>query len=117
MVAGLPGRLRTGLAGGRPAPSAPGAAGAPLPDTWIALAVADSGIGIAPEAQARIFDEFEQVGPRTGDSAERGTGLGLAISRRLARALGGELTVESAPGRGSTFTIWLRADGPRGRPG
>jgi len=76
--------------------------------TWIALQVIDTGIGISPSDQERIFDEFEQVnaGPRT-DSMERGTGLGLAISRRLARLLGGEISVESQPGKGSTFTIWL----------
>ena len=76
--------------------------------TWIALQVIDTGVGISPSDQERIFDEFEQVnaGPRS-DSMERGTGLGLAISRRLARLLGGELSVESQPGKGSTFTIWL----------
>jgi signal transduction histidine kinase len=76
--------------------------------TWIALQVIDTGIGISPSDQERIFDEFEQVnaGPR-GDSMERGTGLGLAISRRLARLLGGEISVESQTGKGSTFTIWL----------
>ena len=75
---------------------------------WIALQVIDTGIGIAPSDLERIFDEFEQVnaGPR-GDSMERGTGLGLAISRRLARLLGGEISVESQPGKGSTFTIWI----------
>jgi signal transduction histidine kinase len=76
--------------------------------TWIALQVIDTGIGISPSDQERIFDEFEQVnaGPRS-DSMERGTGLGLAISRRLARLLGGEISVESQPGKGSTFTVWL----------
>ncbi|HKO16469.1 MAG TPA: HAMP domain-containing sensor histidine kinase [Gemmatimonadaceae bacterium] len=76
--------------------------------TWIALQVIDTGIGIAPADQERIFDEFEQVnaGPR-GDSMHRGTGLGLAISRRLARLLGGEIGVESQLGKGSTFTVWL----------
>ena len=75
---------------------------------WIALQVIDTGIGIAPSDLERIFDEFEQAnaGPR-GDSMERGTGLGLAISRRLARLLGGDISVESQPGKGSTFTIWL----------
>ena len=75
---------------------------------WIALQVADTGIGIAPMNQERIFDEFEQVnaGPR-GDSILRGTGLGLAISRRLARLLGGNITVESDLGKGATFTLWL----------
>ncbi len=72
-----------------------------------------SGSG-APDAQARIFDEFEQIGPRTGDAAERGTGLGLAISRRLARLIGGDLTVDSAVGRGTTFTLWLPVDAAAG---
>ncbi len=80
------------------------------PAEWVALQVSDTGAGIPPEQQARIFDEFEQLGPRTGDGAVRGTGLGLAISRRLAHLLAGELTVESAPGQGSTFTLWLPVD-------
>lgn len=75
---------------------------------WIALQVVDTGVGIAPSDQERIFDEFEQVnaGPR-GDSMQRGTGLGLAISRRLAQLLGGNLGVDSQVGKGSTFTLWL----------
>ncbi|HZK78799.1 MAG TPA: HAMP domain-containing sensor histidine kinase, partial [Gemmatimonadaceae bacterium] len=81
---------------------------APRSGTWVALQVVDTGVGIASADLERIFDEFEQVnaGPR-GDSMQRGTGLGLAISRRLARLLGGEISVESELGRGSTFTIWL----------
>ena len=76
--------------------------------TWVTVEVADTGVGIARTDQERIFEEFEQVnaGPRT-DSMQRGTGLGLPISRRLARLLGGELTVVSDVGRGSTFTVWL----------
>jgi len=75
---------------------------------WIALQVVDTGVGIAPADQARIFEEFEQVnaGPR-GESMQRGTGLGLAISRRLAQLLGGDLRVDSQLGKGSTFTLWL----------
>jgi signal transduction histidine kinase len=75
---------------------------------WIALQVVDTGVGIAPADQVRIFDEFEQVnaGPR-GDSMQRGTGLGLAISRRLAQLLEGDIRVESQVGKGSTFTLWL----------
>jgi len=81
---------------------------APRSGTWVVLQVVDSGVGIASADLERIFDEFEQVnaGPR-GDSMQRGTGLGLAISRRLARLLGGDVSVESEVGRGSTFTVWL----------
>jgi signal transduction histidine kinase/CheY-like chemotaxis protein len=67
----------------------------------IAFIVADSGPGIARDLQERIFDEFGQAGERRGE----GTGLGLAISRKLARAMGGDVRVESAPGAGSTFTF------------
>ena len=75
---------------------------------WVALQVVDTGVGIAPADQARIFEEFEQVnaGPRS-ESMQRGTGLGLAISRRLAQLLGGDIRVESQLGKGSTFTLWL----------
>lgn len=75
---------------------------------WIAVQVSDTGIGIGKNDQVRIFEEFEQIdaGSR-GDSMNRGTGLGLPISRRLARLLGGDVTVESDLGKGSTFTIWL----------
>ncbi len=80
--------------------------------SWIALQVADTGIGIASADQERIFEEFEQVnpGPRA-DSARRGTGLGLSISRRLARLVDGDISVESSPDVGSVFTVWLPADG------
>ena len=106
----LAGAPETTPAGRRPSPEDPTLLGR-SPDRrkiWIALQVIDTGIGIAASDLERIFDEFEQVnaGPR-GDSMERGTGLGLAISRRLARLLGGDLSVESQPGKGSTFTIWI----------
>ncbi|HEX6739375.1 MAG TPA: ATP-binding protein, partial [Vicinamibacteria bacterium] len=70
----------------------------------VAISVADTGIGIAPEDVARIFDEFAQV-EHSVQKKVKGTGLGLALSRRLAEVLGGRITVESAPGRGSTFTL------------
>jgi signal transduction histidine kinase len=82
--------------------------GSPSIRPWVAVQVVDSGIGIAPSDQERIFEEFEQVnaGPR-GESMRRGTGLGLPISRRLARLLGGDVTLESELGKGSAFTVWL----------
>jgi len=81
------------------------------PTPWIGIQVIDTGIGIDPANQSRIFEEFEQIdaGPR-GNSAERGTGLGLAISRRLAALIGGMVELESELGRGSTFTLWLPVD-------
>jgi two-component sensor histidine kinase len=70
-----------------------------------ALIIADQGKGIAPGNQARIFEKFERV-----DTSEAGgTGLGLYIARRLARAMGGDLAVDSAPGQGSRFTFTLAA--------
>ncbi len=75
--------------------------------SWLSVQVIDSGIGIATEDFQRVFEEFEQVEPTPrSDPYNKGTGLGLAISRRLARLLGGELSLTSEPGKGSTFTLW-----------
>jgi signal transduction histidine kinase/HAMP domain-containing protein len=71
---------------------------------WIS--VADTGIGIAAEDQTRIFQPFVQV-DNGYTRGQGGTGLGLAISRQLALIMGGRLTVESTPARGSRFTLWL----------
>jgi signal transduction histidine kinase len=68
----------------------------------VVVSVSDDGAGIAVEDQARIFEEFEQAG---GSAAQEGTGLGLPLSRRLVELHGGELTVESEPDKGSTFTF------------
>jgi signal transduction histidine kinase len=70
----------------------------------VAISVRDDGVGIAPDDQARIFLEFEQAGKST---VQEGTGLGLALSRRFVELHGGRLTVDSAPGAGSTFTFTL----------
>ena len=74
----------------------------------------DTGIGIAPEQQARIFLEFEQA---DGGAARKfgGTGLGLAISRRIVERMGGRIEVESAPGEGSTFRVDVAAAARRRR--
>ena len=73
----------------------------------VLVRVADTGVGIAPDKLQTIFEPFVQLG-RSLTSTPPGTGLGLAISRDLARAMGGDLTVESAPGMGSTFTLSLQ---------
>jgi signal transduction histidine kinase/ActR/RegA family two-component response regulator len=70
----------------------------------IVVSVRDDGVGIAPADQGRIFEDFEQVGR---SKMREGTGLGLALSRRFVELHGGQLDVESALGRGSTFTFWL----------
>ncbi len=77
-----------------------------------AIRVRDTGRGIPPEKLQAIFEPFVQVDPALTRSAE-GTGLGLAISRDLARAMGGDLTVQSEPDRGSTFTFTLPRCEPR----
>jgi signal transduction histidine kinase len=73
---------------------------------WIELAVADTAIGMTTEQQAKLFEEFAQADAST---AQRfgGTGLGLAITRKLARMMGGDVTVASELGRGSVFTVRL----------
>ena len=72
----------------------------------VEVSVTDTGIGIPEAALAQLFNPFAQVA-RPGGRVREGTGLGLAISRNLARALGGDITVHSEPGRGSRFTLWL----------
>ena len=77
---------------------------------WVELAVADTGIGMTAEQQAKLFEEFTQADTST---AQRfgGTGLGLALSRKLARMIGGDVTVTSEPGKGSVFTVRLPGSG------
>src|SRR6266508_3826700 len=75
---------------------------------WVEFAVADTGIGMTEEQQAKLFEEFTQADSST---ARRygGTGLGLAITRKLARMMGGDVTVQSEPGKGSIFSVRLPA--------
>jgi CheY-like chemotaxis protein len=89
---------------------------------WIRIDVMDSGIGMTPEQIARLFQDFTQAESATARQFG-GTGLGLAISRRLCRLMGGDISVASESGRGSTFTVRLPADtaetavaGPRSVP-
>jgi signal transduction histidine kinase len=77
---------------------------------WIELAVADSGIGMTVQQQAKLFKEFGQADAATAQKFG-GTGLGLAITRKLARMMSGDITVASEPGKGSVFTVRL----PSGR--
>jgi len=71
------------------------------------FSVVDTGMGVAPEQQRAIFEPFAQT---AGEGIRSGAGLGLAITARIARRLGGAVSVQSAPGRGSTFTLRVRAD-------
>ena len=75
---------------------------------WVELAVADTGIGLTPDEQGKLFQDYAQADSLT---ARRygGTGLGLALSRKLARMMGGDVSVASEPGKGSVFTVRLPA--------
>jgi len=85
----------------------------------VRIRVRDTGRGIAPEQQERVFDPFVQVDRHLTAESQQGVGLGLAISRDLARGMGGDLGLESEVGKGSTFTLWLPVRGgevPDGEP-
>jgi CheY-like chemotaxis protein len=87
----------------------------PLPNDVLFM-VRDTGIGIAPEAQARIFQEFEQADERIAQNYG-GTGLGLSISERIVRRMGGHISLQSAIGKGSTFSFTLPMVGSDGDDG
>ncbi|MBL0177124.1 MAG: ATP-binding protein [Ignavibacteria bacterium] len=79
------------------------------------FSVRDEGAGIAPEDQARIFSAFSRVGSRK-TAGERSTGLGLSIARQVVDAHGGRIWVESVPGAGATFFVFLPADAAASAP-
>ncbi len=81
-----------------------------------ALAVADTGMGIDPEIRPHIFERFFR-GDQARERDQHGSGLGLAIAQWIATAHGGEITVQSEPGKGSVFTLWLPASRRPGEPG
>src|SRR5262249_16545021 len=73
---------------------------------WLEVAVTDTGIGIAPEDQEKVFAEFQQVDSGYART-QQGAGLGWALVRNFGRLMGGDITLQSALGAGSTFTIRL----------
>jgi signal transduction histidine kinase len=73
---------------------------------WVALSVADTGIGMTQEQMSKLFQEFSQASSTTA-SKYGGTGLGLVISRKFCQMMGGDITVASEPGNGSVFTVRL----------
>ena len=75
-------------------------------DSNAVIAVHDTGIGIAPEDQAAVFEEFRQVG-RDYTKKQEGTGLGLALTKKFVELHGGKIWLESEPGKGSTFTFTI----------
>lgn len=75
--------------------------------TWVTISVQDTGVGVRPEEIDEIFERFYR-GSASFETGAPGTGLGLAISKEIVQRMGGKITVESTPGTGSNFTVWLK---------
>jgi len=99
-------RVRCELAEALPGDGTAGSRASERRGPWVRLFVRDTGIGIPASQHAAVFEPFVQ-GEQGKTRTHGGTGLGLTISRRLARLMGGDLTLESTPGEGSTFSLWL----------
>ena len=82
-------------------------------DSQVMIEVEDTGTGIRPEEQDRVFERFYRG---SGSLEREGFGLGLAIAKRMVDVMGGEISVDSEEGRGSTFTIRLRTAAPTATP-
>ncbi len=80
---------------------------------WARIDVSDTGVGVSQEHLPHIFDRFYRV-DKARSRAEGGTGLGLSIVKEAVESLGGRVSVVSEPGKGSTFTIWLKIQRPQG---
>jgi signal transduction histidine kinase/ActR/RegA family two-component response regulator len=108
---------RRAAADGHGAPPIPGPAGDDPDQLRIGFEIADTGVGIPPDQIDRIFEAFQQLDNSFG-RRHQGTGLGLTISREIARAMGGDITCQSAPGKGSLFTLGvpLRNAAPDAKP-
>jgi len=76
-------------------------------DNKVCFFVEDTGPGISPDSQEKIFERFVQLNPGKGQSKQKGTGLGLSICAGIMKILGGSITMESSPGKGSTFHVFL----------
>src|SRR5690606_22369071 len=106
------GQIRIGLSRAESLDSCCRACGERVPGNWVALRVADSGSGMSPELQAQVFQPFF-----TTKEDGKGTGLGLPIINNVIHGCGGHILIDSAPGKGTTFTLLFPASQADVEPG